>query len=72
MDGHGQYALIECCEKELVGRAAKLVARGGCHWAGLGDRPLWLSPYSFAKIRNRERGGKFAEQQEGGEPGAVM
>ena len=42
--------------------------------AGLGHRPLWLSAYSFAKIRNRERGRKWAKQQdidkeEGGGPG---
>ena len=35
-----------------------------CDWAGLGDRPLWLSAYSFAKIRNRERGRKWAEQED--------
>ena len=55
-----QDGLIECCEKELVGRAAKLVAGGGVSLGWTGRSAVgWV-----ATIRNRERGRKWAEQEE--------
>ena len=40
--GQDQDGLIECCEKELVGRAAKLVAGGGVSLGWTGRSAVWL------------------------------
>ena len=41
-ENQDQDGLIECCEKELVGRAAKLVAGGGVSLGWTGRSAVWL------------------------------